>query len=244
MFHFFSRNIRLSDVLAGFYDVHSHLLPGVDDGSPDSDTSFRLLDRFVQLGVEGVYATPHIICGMYDNQTEESLRTVFGAFPWQGKIGRFGLAAEYFVDERFLEHVTSGPLVFAGKHLLVEYPMQAFSLPSMAQLFEATVYGYQVIVAHPERYLFIQHDRNGNALNELLNNACLQLNLLSLAGFHGSAARKCAETLLRDGRYTFVGTDTHSDRYIDVLCDTKIASDLIPLIERLKENNRTLFEME
>lgn len=235
----FSKNKRsLVDILDGFHDIHSHFLPGVDDGASDIDHSHRLLDRMKEMGVKGIYLTPHIISGAYNNHSEDDMREVFSKFSYDGIDIR--LAAEYFIDNLFPKHIENAPLTMGGNHILAEFSMNGYSLQGFDMLFEASLAGYEIIIAHPERYSFIQHDGRDKVFN-IIKQYNLQLNLLSLTGYHGSGAKACAEKMLKDKRYSFVGTDIHSSQYIDILCRTKVSEKVFDSIKALAENNKRLF---
>lgn len=239
MFDFFSNNIYLADVLDGFYDIHSHLLPAVDDGSPDQKRSIELLERMHDMGLKGIYLTPHIIYGAYNNLGEADLREKFASFA-HGLKGDVRLAAEYFIDDKLLSHLEGQPLTMSGNHILAEFSMNGYSLRAFDVLFEATLSGFEMIIAHPERYTFVQADGKDKVIN-LIKQYKLQLNLLSLAGFHGSSAKKAAESMLDKNMYTFVGTDTHSHVYLDALKKAKVSRKVFDAVNSLKENNKTLF---
>lgn len=239
MFDFFSNTIYLADILDGFYDIHSHLLPGVDDGSPDTDRSMALLERMQGLGMAGLYLTPHIIHGVYGDLAESKLRTKFGELGYRGPLD-IRLASEYFIDDKFLERLEGEPLTMNCRHILVEFSMNGYSLRAFDILFEATLSGFEIILAHPERYTFVQANGRDKVIN-LIKQYKMQLNLLSLAGFHGSSAKKAAENMLERGLYTFVGTDTHSNAYLDALQRAKVSRKVFDCVASLKENNKALF---
>ncbi|HIW97192.1 MAG TPA: capsular biosynthesis protein [Candidatus Tidjanibacter gallistercoris] len=239
MFSFHKKNIYLADLLDGFCDIHCHLLPGVDDGSPDREHSLQLLERMHGMGVRELYMTPHIINGAYDNRSEEELRQRFADLGYTGPV-KVRLGAEYFIDDRFPEHLAGNPLTMNHRHILVEFALNGYSLRAFDMLFEATLSGYEIILAHPERYTFVQVEGRDKVIN-LIKQYKLQLNLLSLAGYHGSGAKKCAENMLRQGLYTFVGTDTHSNAYLDALQRAKVSKKVFDAVNALKENNRMLF---
>ena len=115
-----------------------------------------------------------------------------------------------------------------------------------------------ILIVNPDAYVgasgFLIGGLSGVKLGELIVPSCAicavlvlgllqgtQLNLLSLAGYHGSGAKKYAEQMLRQGLYTFVGTDTHSNAYLDALRRAKISKKVFDAVNVLKENNRTLF---
>lgn len=238
----FGKKKRLSDLMVGFHDIHSHYLPGVDDGAKDADYAHHLLSRMEALGVEHIGLTPHIINGMYDNHDEEFLRREFAAFENKSGI-KLHLAAEYFVDDRLLDHLSGDALTYANKHLLVEFALNSYAINSFQLLFDASVSGYNIILAHPERYLFLQSAPQGDVMEDIINCGYkLQLNLLSLTGYHGKQAQKLAQYLLAEERYDFVGTDTHSNAYIDMLESSSVPAKVFAKLEQLKENNKTLFQ--
>lgn len=239
MFSFFEKKNYIADILDGMYDIHCHLLPGVDDGSPNAEHSAVLLKRLEDLGIRGMYLTPHIINGAYHGLGEEELRAEFASFNYDGNLD-IRLAAEYFIDDRFQEHMAGSPLAMGGNNILAEFSMSGYSLHAFDILFEATIAGLEIIIAHPERYYFVQ-ERGRDKIIKLLLQHQLQLNLLSLTGFHGNAAKKCAERLLEEGRYSFVGTDTHSNTYIDAMQKSTVSKKIFDKVNALKDNNMSLF---
>ena len=199
----------------------------------------QLLERMHGMGIQGLYMTPHIIHGAYDNRGETELRQRFADFGYRGSMD-VRLAAEYFIDDKFPERLQGDPLTMNARHILVEFSINGYSLRAFDMLFEATLAGYEIILAHPERYMFLQANGKDKVIN-LIKQYKLQLNLLSLAGYHGSGAKKYAENMLRQGLYTFVGTDTHSNAYLDALQRAKISKKVFDAVTGLKENNRMLF---
>ncbi len=238
----FSKKRYLADLMEGFCDIHCHFLPGVDDGSPDAEYTLQILDEFEKLGVKAVYMTPHIINGMYDNRNEETLRSEFSRLRYGGNM-ELKLAAEYFIDDRFVERATGkDPLTLSGGYILCEFEMNSYSINSLNQLFDVSLAGYNIIIAHPERYSFIQRDRRGELLDIFANSSYkLQLNLLSLAGYHGPGAEKTSRELLEQGRYDFVGTDAHSLSYVEAIKRYSVPEKIYRQLELLRENNRLLF---
>lgn len=238
----FTKKRYLADLMEGFCDVHCHFLPGVDDGSPDAGYTLQLLDEFEKLGVKAIYMTPHIINGMYGNRDENALREEFSRFEYGGGID-LRLAAEYFVDEKFVGHATGeNPLTFADRHILCEFEMNSYSLNSMNQLFDVSLVGYKIIIAHPERYSFIQRSRSKELLDLFTHSSYkLQLNLLSLTGYHGPGAEKTSRELLEQGRYDFVGTDAHSLSYLEMIKRHSVPEKIFRQLELLRDNNRLLF---
>lgn len=239
MFSIFSHNHYLADLLDGFRDIHCHLLPAVDDGCPDEEHSQQLLDRLSSLGLEALYMTPHLISGAYDDLSPADLKQRFAQFNYNGNID-VRLAAEYFVDERFLAKLNEAPLTMNDKHILVEFSLNGYSINSFDMLFEANMSGFRIILAHPERYAFMRSDESDKILN-LVRQYDLQLNLLSIGGFYGNKCRKLAMRMLEEKLYTFVATDTHSLAYVDALTQYKVSGKTFDALATLAQNNNMLF---
>lgn len=243
MFGFFKKKVWLRDQLEGFYDVHSHLLWGVDDGCRDEKHTREVAAELANLGFKGAYLTPHIIYGLYGNNTEQGLRARFAELPTDLPI-EVRLAAEYNLDERFSDHVTSSePMLTLGSdHLLTEFSLGTSRVDThVGDLFEAALSGKNIIIAHPERYAFVAAEKNMRELEKLTSKGyALQLNILSLSGYHGERVQSAAEKLLLEGRYTFVGSDVHSRVYIRALREGTISPKVVAPLKELIENNKHL----
>lgn len=243
MFSFFKKKVWLRDQLEGFYDIHSHLLWGVDDGCRNEEHTRKVTAELVKLGFKGAYLTPHIIYGLYGNNTEEGLRARFAEMP--ADLGlELRLAAEYCLDEKFLDHVhgQTPMLSIADDHILTEFSLGTSRVDTHANvLFETALTGKNIIIAHPERYAFLSIDRNLRELEKLTSKGyALQLNLLSLTGQSGAKVKRIAEELLLDGRYTFVGSDVHSRLYINAIKEGTISPKIVEPLKELMENNKRL----
>ncbi len=242
MFDFFKKKVYLCDLMEDFHDVHNHLLWGVDDGPPAQENATRLAGELVKVGITHTYLTPHIIYGCYGNQTEESLRKRFAEMtPYENIECR--LAAEYFLDEKFLERLQwpENLLTMADKHILVEYGLQATRAEHLDMLFEASLLGLQLIIAHPERYAFACEGRNMREIENLTSKGYkLQLNILSLLGNNGPKVKRIAEEMLLAGRYTFVGSDTHSRHYTYAMRAATLSPKIADRLKVLIENNKEI----
>ena len=193
-----------SDFFKGAYDVHAHLVPGVDDGLQTPEATAEALQWYKDAGFVGVSATPHFMTDF--PHSEDEIRAAFSRIAAPEGL-TLQLAGEYMIDDDFEGHLQAGPLTFTGKHLLVE-TSYVYRHPHFYDLiFDASLSGYRPIVAHPERYAYA----TTKTYDHLQNIGCyLQLNLLSLSGVYGDSARAKALKLLGEGRYDFVGTDLHS----------------------------------
>lgn len=196
------------------HDLHSHLLPGVDDGAPDEAESQAMLDGLADLGYVRVAATPHHHHGMFGTVSSEDIaRSIAGIE--ERRAGRPPLVvpgAEIWFDERVLEPGAADTLpgYGASRILLVEFSGQPGSPPRGLErlVFELSRRAAHLVIAHPERYPDIQRDPG--RLEPLRRaGALVQINLLSLVGRHGSAPRAAAWKLLESGAADVAATDLH-----------------------------------
>lgn len=240
MFSIFKSKAVLKDLIPDNHiDIHSHLLPGIDDGAPTFEDSLRLAKALTEIGVSQFITTPHIIQHVWDNthetivankkQTIEQLSQKNFNLP-------FKAAAEYLMDDQFVHLFQNQSLLtLKDNYVLVEMsyinaPIQLYSI-----LFDLRVAGYIPVLAHPERYLF--YHKNLGEYDKLKKAGCLfQLNLLAVVGYYGENIAKIAEELLQKGRYDFVGSDVHHDNHIAAF-DQKIKiKDVYPLKEIIANN--------
>lgn len=225
-------------------DMHSHLLPGIDDGSPDLETSVKLIRGMMDMGFRKFITTPHIMWEMYKNTPEiinAKLALLRNRLKEEGLDVEINAAAEYFLDD----HV-EGLLQRNEKLLTIKdnWVLAEFSLASAPHglkdiLFEMQMQGYQPVIAHPERYLYLEG--NKTLYEELKDIGCyFQLNILSLSGYYGKSAQELASHLIKKGYYDLVGTDLHHFRHLDALRSGTTGQVLQKLFESGKIKNADL----
>ena len=220
-------------------DIHSHLLPGIDDGARTFADSLRLTKALQSFGVTQIITTPHIIQHVWDNSQEdiEALSTITKSnLETENILIPFKAAAEYLMDDQFVRLFQSKNLLtLKDNYVLVEMsyinaPIQLYTI-----LFDLQVAGYTPILAHPERYLFYQN--NFDEYKKLKRAGCLfQLNLLSVVGYYGAQINKTAEKLLSQGLYDYVGSDVHHDNHIAAFSQKVSIKDTLPLKEIISNN--------
>lgn len=219
LFDFFKKNEPLK--LPVHTDIHCHIVPDVDDGSPDVETSGQLMERMVNMGLNRIFCSPHVTQDTFEN-TPETLAEPFAQL--QAEARRLGLDvelhhhAEYRLDEFFVQQMEAGNLrPLPQNYLLVEnsFSIEPFNLEQL--LFDLRVAGFQPILAHPERYYYYG-TRHPQRYKEIHDKGTLfQINLLSLSGHYGKQERKVALDLLKEGMVDFVGTDLHRHSHADSL---------------------------
>ncbi|NID12781.1 tyrosine-protein phosphatase [Fibrivirga algicola] len=211
-----------SPVQAGYVvDMHSHLLPDVDDGIRSTEEALTCLRQFASWGIQHIVTTPHISQDVYPN-TSDLLRTVADELRTQLEAENlpitFHVAAEYMVDELFVKRMQADDLLSFGaeRYVLIETGWASLPMQLSTWLFQMQVHGYKPILAHPERYSYFRGKLE--SLAELREQGCLlQLNLMSLAGRYGQEARRMAHALIQLGLVDFVSSDLHSPRDLPML---------------------------
>ncbi|MBO6029901.1 MAG: hypothetical protein J6Q22_00335 [Prevotella sp.] len=234
-------NLLKSGILQGKTDIHCHVLPGVDDGSPDLSHSLEILSFMeMEMGFRSVCLTPHVMQDYPNNAA--MLRKHFEAFlpHYKGSL-QLHLAAEYMLDASFAGHLHDGVLPLAQQHLLVETSYMSAPVGLQDILLDIWHQGYRPVLAHPERYMYME-ESDYAALKA--KGYAFQLNLLSLSGYYGRRPKQISEHLLKQGYYDFVGTDLHHlERYEDYLYDMKLTRKQLDTLEQLFENN-TMFNVQ
>lgn len=210
LFSFLSSRCTLeqSSVCQGIVDCHSHVIPGVDDGIQKMEDALSVLQMYEELGIIELYCTPHIMEDLPN--TSDHLRERFSQLceAYKGRI-KLHLSAEYMIDNLLLDRLEANDLLphgANGDHLLVE--TSYYSSPGCFDeaLEKVRNLGYWPILAHPERYCYMEKRDYDRLKGEGVK---FQLNLPSLLGKYGEDVRKKAQMLLEKGMYNCVGTDVH-----------------------------------
>lgn len=221
MFNFFKKKTAQEPAgLCIATDIHCHLIPGVDDGSPDMETSVALIKRMQKLGFKRIFASPHITQDTFENTQEEldnGLNELKAELTRQGIDIFIDRSAEYRIDEYSLEQINSGKAkALPNGYIIVENSFIQEPWQLDKTLFDIKVKGYKTILAHPERYFYYHNKRN--RYDELHNAGTLfQINLLSLAGYYGKDEKIVAEYLVDKGYVDFLGSDIHRMAHIDAI---------------------------
>jgi protein-tyrosine phosphatase len=220
MFSFFNKKTKESQDFSFLkVDMHSHLLPGIDDGLTNIDDTLRFVEELSSLGYQKLICTPHILPGVHENSPQTILpvlATVQAAVASQNMPIKIEAAAEYMVGLEFQESVNRGDnlLSFGNKYILVEMSYAAPSQNIAQVIFDLKIKGYRPILAHPERYNYL-HSKTLDEYEEFIaRGSLLQVNLLSLTGFYGKPVKQIAEQLIKKNMVSFIGTDMHHDGHL------------------------------
>lgn len=221
MISFFRKNNNTVDTVEILQtDIHSHIIPGIDDGSKSMGESIALLKEFEKLGYKKLITTPHIMDKAYNN-SKESILLHLEELKSECKKENIKItieaAAEYYVDEGFLKLLEKGELLaIDDEYILFEtsYTNRPVDLESV--IYNIKMAGYKPLFAHPERYKYIKNpEKEFSELKE--QGALFQVNLNSFAGYYGKRAKKNAEYLNESSMINFLGSDVHSMSHIDSL---------------------------
>jgi tyrosine-protein phosphatase YwqE len=202
-------------------DMHSHLLPGLDDGAVTIEESLHYFALMKEWGYRKCILTPHIFKGVHNNSPETILpilERMQQELIWADNDIKIEAAAEYMVDEYFMELLSANqPLLTIGeKYVLIEMSYAAPSPFIESAIFQLHIMGYKPILAHPERYGYY-HD-NFTQYDRLIEMGCLfQCNMLSLSGYYGLPVKKNALKLIKGNYFKLIGTDLHHHNHVDAI---------------------------
>ncbi|HRF82292.1 MAG TPA: histidinol phosphatase [Flavobacteriales bacterium] len=224
-------------------DVHSHFIPGIDDGAQTMEQTMEMLTAMSELGYKKVVTTPHNMADGYRNTPEiilGGLERVRDEIRQRGLAMEIDAAAEYYLDHELEQKVIDRRvLTFGEDYLLFELPF--ISEPNMLYqvIFTMQTAGFRPVLAHPERYAFWYNDLTKyDGLKD--RGVLFQLNTIALAGAYGPQAKQIAERLIDAGHYEFLGSDCHSMNHVQALKYTLARPHLHKLIASGKLRNSTL----
>lgn len=199
--------------MASFVDIHSHWLPGVDDGASTVEEAVALLQGLRQIGFDLVCATPHMRTGLFDNtrhELEQVFEEVRPRIAQADDVPELALGCEHYLDDVVYERLLGdeGLPYPAGKSALVELAYDDFPAKLAERLFELRVRRIRPVLAHPERYRPVWRDLE--VLDPLLDGGTvLQLDVGALTGQYGRRPRRVAERLAEAGYYYCASSDAH-----------------------------------
>lgn len=214
-------------------DIHSHILPGIDDGAKSMEDAVTMINKACENGVEGIIATPHYCRGYYENEYENikdqlndlNLRLSKENIPIKIYTGQ-----EVYIDSKTLELHKKGILkgLNNSKYMLVEFPMEQPERDALDIIYELKLRDVVPIIAHPERYLYVIDDIT--YLNDFIDEKCLfQVNTGSIKGIFGNDVRKTAEKLFKNDLVDFIASDAHTTN--------NRSTGLMPSLEIIKDIN-------
>lgn len=204
-------------------DMHCHLVPKVDDGSKCIEESVECMKALASVGYKKIILTPHFQTPRFENDEDDIVRRYEEmkrqASDMGVEIDICGIGGEYRIDSGFAKRLENPRfLQIGGKYVLVEFSLHQQMMGCDEMIFDMQMKGYEVILAHPERYPYLND--GGSRMEQLKNQGVFfQVNVLSLGGFYGEEAKRRAFEMVEGGLVEFLGTDTHNSMYAQALID-------------------------
>ncbi len=199
--------------MAGYIDLHSHWIPGIDDGVRSAEEGIALLAALQSLGFDTVIATPHMRPGMFDNEKagiEAAYASMHAQLSQAASMPEVALSSEHFFDDVVFGRLMSGEALPypGGRAVLIEFSADQLPARLNDRLFDLRRKGLRPVIAHPERYSPVwKHIEIVEDLVERGN--VLLMDVGALAGKYGRSPRKAAERMLELGLYYAVCSDAH-----------------------------------
>lgn len=238
MFNIFKKNKpKLSEMIpSGFVDIHSHILPGIDDGAKNIDESIYLIKKMKDLGFSKIIGTPHTYPGLYDN-TSRSIKSSFDNLIKNISDNVIiSHASEYLIESSLIQKAENKTLLCLKNNIIliemsfISPPINLFDI-----IFQLKTNGYELILAHPERYRFLYDDLK--KFHKLKNLGCkFQINLLSLVDFYGKEVTQISEKILKENLVDYVGSDVHNAQHISFF-EKVIKIGSVETLEKVIQNN-------
>lgn len=240
------KNFKKTDnKLPEFYttDLHSHLIPSIDDGSKSMTQSIEMITSLKNMGFKKLIITPHTMSHRFPNSKSDILK---GFDELQEEVIKQNIdihlevASEYYYDEHFFELIKNKELLtFGDNYILFElsYTTPVFGIEQT--IYELLKAGYKPILAHPERYTyFSQSLEKYHQIKEA--GLYFQINVNSTNDFYGKRAKKAVDYLINNGLVDFVGSDTHRPNYIESLSQSINSKSFRKIEEKNEIKNRYL----
>lgn len=237
MLSFLKSKPKLSDLIpSGYVDIHSHILPGIDDGAKTLEDTEFLLEEMKQLGFTKVITTPHTMSTVWENTPETIQNASIKVKSELSLPFEIQAASEYLLDESVLKKAKNKALLtLKDNFVLVELSYLNAPIQLYDFLYQLQLSGYYVVLAHPERYSYFHSSKK--EFKKLKKAGCLfQLNLLSTVGYYGKEVAETANYLLKENLYDFTGSDIHHKNHIAAFQSKLVFNNGDKIKEVMKKN--------
>ncbi len=223
-------------------DLHSHLIPSIDDGVKDLHDSIDIIKQFEELGFSKIITTPHIMSSRFPNSREniyQGYNLLKEELYKQNIKIELQVAAEYYYDEYFLSLIEKKDLLtFGDNYILFEFSYHYKPFELEQTIFKLISAGYKPILAHPERYSYYSTKEHYEKLKDL--GLLFQINLISTQGFYGKNVKKSVEKIIDLGLVDFIGSDTHNQNYMDIFSKALKSKKYLEIMEKNSIKNNYL----
>ena len=205
-------------------DVHSHIIPNVDDGARSVEETFNILKEAKAVGFTDVILTSHFLLNYYETDAQELIfwkDKLQEVLDQRGPNIKLHSGMEIYISNQMEELMQKNKLLTLAnsRYMLIELP-----IASNVQYLDYVIYyleakGIKTIIAHPERYKCVQKDPS--IVKSWINQGCmLQCNFGSILGLYGKTAKKTIKYLLKNDLVHFFGTDVHKKETIYIKVQT------------------------
>ena len=235
IFNLFKSKPTLKELIPkDFVDIHSHILPGIDDGAKNINESIKLISEMKGFGFSKIIGTPHTYKNLYNN-TNESITNSFNLIKSKHPQDlNISFASEYFIDENLIKQAENKSLLtLKSNYVLIETGFKFMPLNIFEVIFQLQLNGYRAVLAHPERYHFFSMK---DFLKLKKNGVLFQINMFSLIGYYGQETLNLANKLLKNNLIDYIGSDVHNLQQL-LLFEKKIKSSMSNKILKIIENN-------
>jgi tyrosine-protein phosphatase YwqE len=243
IFSFF-RSKKSKDIKSLKVDLHSHLIPSIDDGANDIDESISLIKSLKELGYQKLITTPHIMFDTYKNDAniiKQGLNLINDRLIQENIDIDIDIAAEYYIDDGFLDKLQNDQILsINGKYLLFETSYISKPIQLEDTMFAISSAGYVPLMAHPERYRYIKDFKQEYARFKDLG-VMFQVNINSFGGYYGKDAYAKAMFLSKEGMIDFLGSDTHHIKQTQILKKVLSSKEYKEIFKNNQILNDTLF---
>jgi protein-tyrosine phosphatase len=195
-------------------DMHSHVLPGIDDGAQTVEESAVLIREMMGLGIKKIIATPHIMADYYKNNAT-TINAALNLLTDHLKAENIDIvvqaAAEHYFDEFFVKLIDNNELMLINNQFVLFELAFTSKPPNLIYAVQKiTDKGLTPILAHPERYPYLTLQE----VETVRSWGCkIQLNTIALTGYYGKEVKKSAEALVDAGLIDFISSDMHHPRH-------------------------------
>jgi len=219
MMSFFKLFNKSSESLV-MVDIHSHLIPSIDDGAKDMERAIELILDLKEMGYKKLITTPHV-SDMFPNSSKTILD---GYYALKDELEKrkieidIEVSAEYYADDTFEKLLKNRDILTFGEEKYLLFELSYFTIPRdlESMIHEIKMAGYTPILAHPERYTYL-HDSIDKYTHIKSLGVLFQINLNSLVNYYSKDITQIVKQLILQGMVDFIGSDTHHRRHIDYL---------------------------
>ena len=217
-------------------DFHTHILPNVDDGSKSVEETFNLIKEAESVGFDSIISTSHYIENYYESPVDERqewINALSGALKKESINVKLYLGNEVYFSENIIKLLNENKIakINNSKYMLFEFAINVKPINVYDVIYEMLQNKITPILAHPERYRFVQQDPS--LIYELIENGVLmQANYASIIGWYGQKAEILSKKFLESNMISFLGSDVHRPN--------TIYPKIPEILEKIKELNQQM----